>query len=251
MVAGAGDCMTFSGNAMLGGAVSQMRATRPGLFKIPAGRLCRAIAGPDFLRRSGACTPRGSFLFQLLRRRSGAGRLPVPAPGFSAREYNCRNVIPEPFRKLFQRRPDANTSSSSHGTLPDNAGSPLPLAQRQQGPAIPFPVRADFLFPELRACAWQPEQVAVVTVPEAAVNKDHGAMLRQNQIGSARQILCLQPVPKSEPVQTAADQKLGLRVFPAHSCHIAAAGGGVMDVRHTSAAACLQTAQSSQGYAGA
>lgn len=233
MVSGAGDCMTFSGNAMRGGAVSQIRATRPGFFKILGGQRCRATAGPDFLRRSGACAPRGSFLFQLLRRRSGAGSLPVPVAGFSAREYNCRNVIPEPFRKLFQRRPDANTFPSSHGTFPDNAGSPLPLAQRQQSSAIPFPVRADFLFPELRARAWQPEQVAVVTVPEAAVNKDYGPMLWQDQIGSARQILCLQPVTKTQPVQTAADQKLGLRVFPGHSCHIAAAGGGVMDVRHT------------------
>jgi hypothetical protein len=60
-------------------------------------------------------------------------------------------------------------------------------------------------------------------MPEASMNKNHGAVLRQNDIRSSRQIASMQTESKSEAVQNRTNGLLWLRVTAFDSGHVGAA----------------------------
>jgi len=87
-------------------------------------------------------------------------------------------------------------------TFPDDDRAPAETAQATPIPLVPKNVRLEFLFPEdgvtLRivgkATSWMP-------VPEAPVDKDNGAVTRQDDVGASRQILPVKAESETETVE--------------------------------------------------
>ena len=78
--------------------------------------------------------------------------------------------------------------------FPNSGHPPATLEKRGFGRRIPKLVAIDFLPPELAPCAWKAKQRTVVSVPEAAMDKDDSTIFGEHQIwGSAKF-----PVVKSE-----------------------------------------------------
>jgi len=69
-------------------------------------------------------------------------------------------------------------------------------------------------------------------VPEAPVDKDHGAVLAQDQIRPARQGPGMQAETETGPVQGASHPHLRQGVAPADPRHHARPGGCINDVWH-------------------
>lgn len=67
--------------------------------------------------------------------------------------------------------------------------------------AIPI----DLLMPELLASDWPFEQVAVVAMPEAAMNKYHSPVFRKNEVGFTGQSFVMQSVSEAQPMKPASD----------------------------------------------
>ena len=71
-----------------------------------------------------------------------------------------------------------------------------------------------------------------MTVPEAPLDKDHGAVLALDQIGPARQRPGRQAETEPRPVQGASHPHLWQGVAPADRRHHARPGGSINDVGH-------------------
>lgn len=79
-----------------------------------------------------------------------------------------------------------------------------------------------------------------MTVPEAAMHPDQRAIFGEDQIGSARKITAMKPEPEAARMQALADDQLRLRVPPPDCSHVAAPGGGVMDISQLCAGPAFQ-----------
>jgi hypothetical protein len=53
----------------------------------------------------------------------------------------------------------------------------------------------------------------MVCVPETALYEHHGPVLWQNNIGTSRQVLSMDPVPEATRMQEAPHAKLGQRIL--------------------------------------
>ena len=95
---------------------------------------------------------------------------------------------------------------------------------------IPNAVAQNLRPPEFLACARQPEKWTGVPVPEAPVHEDRSTVFRQDQIRATGNLLRVQPEPEAQPVQSAADQTLRLRVAAPDTSHHPAAGRRVDDI---------------------
>lgn len=58
-------------------------------------------------------------------------------------------------------------------------------------------------------------------MPEAAVNENYGAILREDDVSLSGQTPVVDPVAESEPPQSLPQQKLGLSGRGMYRCHIA------------------------------
>ena len=69
-------------------------------------------------------------------------------------------------------------------------------------------------------------------MPEAPVDEDDGAVLRQNQVRRAGQIAAVEAESVPQPVDEASDRDLGPRVRCLHACHDGASLFGRVRVAH-------------------
>lgn len=103
--------------------------------------------------------------------------------------------------------------------FPYHLAMPTQLFQLDFNTLVPCPIRIDLGSPELRPGFWQPEQVAVMAVPEAPVDEDHCPVFGQHDIRAAGQAGAPKAVAEAEGMEAAADLQLDLRVFPSDPRH--------------------------------
>ena len=117
--------------------------------------------------------------------------------------------------------------------LPDHANLPAGPAQRRGLPAIPSGVLVALRIPEGGVCRGNDRPVAAaVQMPEASVNEEGHAELREDEIGTAGQVLAMKPEPQPEAMSDASDDELRLRVLSTYRLHVSAALLGRQDVDH-------------------
>lgn len=114
---------------------------------------------------------------------------------------------------------------SLQGALPDRADAPARFGQGLMLPPVALDVRPDLVAPEVLAALRPAEQVAVMPVPETAVNEDHRAPAGEDKIGLAGQVLAVQPEAESAPVKRGADRQFGSGVLAFDSGHHPASDG--------------------------
>lgn len=88
------------------------------------------------------------------------------------------------------------------------------------------------------ACRGQPEQVAIVPVPEASVHKDSRSVPAQYKIWLSRKAAVMKPETKPELVQSGSDEHFRSRIAPPYLAHHPASGGGVNNVRQLDCPIC-------------
>lgn len=90
-----------------------------------------------------------------------------------------------------------------------------------------------------------------MSMPEASIYKDHGAVFRQHEIRPSRQLPVVQAI--SEPCSEQAFPYQNLRpcILPPDRCHIPAAGFRAVNIRHNAEAERLPSAQGVAGCVGA
>lgn len=69
-----------------------------------------------------------------------------------------------------------------------------------------------------------------MTMPEAAVHKDHSTVLCQHDVGLSQQLPVVEPITKTKGMKPAPDQHFRFGVGPPDRCHVAAAGLAVVNV---------------------
>ena len=84
--------------------------------------------------------------------------------------------------------------------------------------------------PEVDASAGPFEQMALVTVPEAAVNKDDGTTGRKDQIRFSWQATVMEAKPESARMKSSANCQFGPRVLSANTGHHSTARSAIDDV---------------------
>ena len=168
--------------------VSRMEGRDPGRWQF-AGCLHFSFTMP-------ACT---KSMFRDLRRRHST----VPDESFRvAQDIRNRSAVP-----------------ASQGTFPDHERAPSVRFQRGQRVAVPVHVAIDLGLPERGAGLGPSEQRASMTVPEASMYEDRGAVLRKHHVGFSGHVRCMESVAETAPVKTAPHEQLGSGVpapDPAH-----------------------------------
>lgn len=96
---------------------------------------------------------------------------------------------------------------------------------------VPNGVAVDFNLPECIACLGPFEEVAVVAVPEAAMNKEHGIPLREDHVGFAGK-WCMDTETKALGVEAFAQEDFGLGVLSPDAGHHPASNLRRDDVSH-------------------
>lgn len=98
---------------------------------------------------------------------------------------------------------------------------------------VPCNVRREFGLPELRArCGSGRVPASLMPMPEAAVHKDDGAILRQNEVRSAVDLLRMKPEAETARVQCPPESQLGLGVVSPDPRHHPGTGLLVYDIGH-------------------
>lgn len=120
--------------------------------------------------------------------------------------------------------PDCVLDRVLQGALPNDAHTPATLAKHCRMACVPVDISLEFLLPEFCVCLWDGGvSTALVPVPETAMNEYHGPVFRKHQIGRARQISDMKPVPKSPGKKTGAKHPFGPGILSADARHHAAA----------------------------
>ena len=97
-----------------------------------------------------------------------------------------------------------------------------PPARSEQCPdriRIVFAVPVNFFFPESGACRGHPEKKAGMSVPEAAMDEDHGTETWQDDVWLPCQFLRMQAVTEAPAVHFPADSDLGTGVLATDAGH--------------------------------
>ena len=124
-----------------------------------------------------------------------------------------RDGVPD---NVLQRQP----ARPFQGTSPHREHTPAGIVKLGNHVLIPSPVFPDFGTPELLPRRRHPEQRAIVTVPEASVHQNDGAMAREDQIGTTRQIPRMQPVAQTFRVQRPSENELRTGVPGPYTAHV-------------------------------
>lgn len=120
-------------------------------------------------------------------------------------------------------------------TFPDNHLLPALLLQSIACLLVSLAISFQLRFPELLPRFWQPRQLARwlrMTVPKAAVNKNHFPTLPEHKIWSPWKLTRLKAVAVAHSMHHAPDCQLGLGVLAADAAHTLAALRGVQCVGH-------------------
>ena len=121
----------------------------------------------------------------------------------------------------------------AQGAFPDDRDPPPGIHQGLPVACIARNIRQELRVPEPGVRRRGGGRAApIMTVPEAPVDKDHGAMLAQDQIGPARQCPGMQAEAEPRAVQGASHPHLWQGVAPANRRHHARPGSSVNDVWH-------------------
>ena len=121
-------------------------------------------------------------------------------------------------------------------TLPDREDTPSHPLQGVPGARVAFDVLGELRTPIRPIGCWLPPTSRTrVLVPEAPVDEDHGAALRQHQVWRARQIAAMEAESVPQPVDEASDGNFGARVRRLHARHDGAALIGREAVVHLAA----------------
>lgn len=140
-----------------------------------------------------------------------------------------------PTTKLANKVFNCRVRVASQLTFPDCFHVPAQFGQLGFDPSIPGPVGIHFGLPEFGARLGQAEQVAVMLVPEAAVDEDHSSVLRQNNIGASWQAGTAEPVTESQRMEAPTDLQLDLRILAADARHQCGTLFRVDDIGHQAA----------------
>ena len=131
-------------------------------------------------------------------------------------------MIPAVSQPLFGDRSNGLHWASA-GTLqrafPYNQRAPTLPAQSGDVFRIPYDVCLEFLAPFFGICRRPLEKVALVTMPEAAIDENYGPILGKDDIRPSGKAPRVQPEPEPTPMQLTPDGELGRRVLAPDSCH--------------------------------
>ncbi len=122
------------------------------------------------------------------------------------------------------------------GAFPHYGNSPAIFSEFPDRKIIIHEVASNLVRPELLACGWPFEEMAVMPVPKASMDEHHCPVLRENYVRLSRKILCVKPVPQACCMKGAADQQFRLCVAAFDGSHIPASCLLIVDVRHDQAA---------------
>lgn len=91
---------------------------------------------------------------------------------------------------------------------------------------VAFGVAIEFCQPPFTAvCGGCAVFATLVAMPEAAMNKNHGFVFRQNDIGTAGQFPVMQPEAIAHAVQERPDNHLRLGILTGDAAHVPASAG--------------------------
>lgn len=156
---------------------------------------------------------RGRLRFRCLRKRTRANDQASLFP-MQPSLNDLRGVID----RLFQ------------GTFPDDSHTPAKVAKHCRMACVPVDISLKFPLPEFAVrLRGGGVSTAFVPVPETAVNEYHGPVFREHQIGRARQISYMKPVPESPGEQKGAKRPFRPSILSANARHHAAALGSGRD----------------------
>lgn len=131
------------------------------------------------------------------------GLLPVNDPTVGAREQHLVG----------------KTGTAAQRTLPDDQRTPSLTDDSCERVAITLAIAVDLGCPEFRPGRRQTEQGAIMSVPEAAMDEDHGAMNGKHEIRLSGQPLVVEPVAQAKRMQTAPDDHLRPGIGSADARH--------------------------------
>lgn len=109
-------------------------------------------------------------------------------------------------------------------TLPNNSNPPARCPERLLVSRVDFAVAFDLCAPEFLMRGGPLEQVAVMPMPEAAVNEQHGSVFGKYEIRFARQTPVVEPKAETASMQPLSQDQLGLRVLSLYAGHHPASG---------------------------
>ena len=148
------------------------------------------------------------------------------APDLARGRCQLYTLLRRPHPSQSQQVRDERISSLGQLTLPDDG--PLPPGNSQIGVVFPVSLNVPgyFRLPVFDVAGRHPGAFAAMPMPETAMNEDGRPVLRQHQVGLARQILAVQSEPESRSVQGAPNEQLSRRVLALDPSHDAAADFG-------------------------
>ena len=164
-----------------------------------------------------------------------AERVLITMPWFRLR-HHCRlffrQFIP-PDMMIFQEDMVQGKGQRLQGFLPDcrfqfafpdDDGMPSHFCQPMQHLMVPFPVSPDFLHPEPGIRFRNHVILATfMSMPEASIHQNAGAILPQHNIRFSRQPWMIEPIPESPSPQELPDKNLRFGILAPDCCHIVVA----------------------------
>lgn len=91
--------------------------------------------------------------------------------------------------------------------FPDGCDTPAKRMQCCQRQIIMMAILPDFFSPPFSAGSWPTEQMAIVPMPETAIDLNDRPILRQHNVRTSRQCPDMQPEPKSLSMQQFSDEQ--------------------------------------------
>ena len=116
-----------------------------------------------------------------------------------------------------------HSAFTAQRAFPDREHTPTRGIQRYQIVSILLPVLREFCPPEGRIRLRPLKKLAIVLVPEAAVDENNSTIFGQHEIRASWQGALVESVSKPQPKQAFADRMLRFCVFAANSGHAVAA----------------------------
>ena len=131
---------------------------------------------------------------------------------------------------------DRQVVRSPQVTFPHDQHVPPLLTKQRLISGVPGPIAGQLCAPILLIRLWSlATGLAVMPMPEAAVNKNDLAPLRKHQVGISRQVFAVQPVAIPQTVHESPHPHLRLRVLTVHPghCEFALLCGEVVSINWT------------------
>lgn len=125
-------------------------------------------------------------------------------------------------------------TGSLESAFPDHGHAPAVCSQSRNLSCVPFRVARYLLSPELGPRCRPAKQVAIVSVPEAAVYKNGSTVLREYQVRPPGQCRAspVEAIPQTQSVQPQSKHSFRLCVPPADSGHHPGPRGCVYYINH-------------------